>query len=179
MPQRRRMIFVLAYPEFEPIVAGHIARFRSAYEPERAKLVRPHITLVFGLRNIDPLEFIASCEKIAERVSEISVNFEDTEIAHDPFEKTHKLFLVCSTGKDHLIALHERLYDGLHRSELHPTIPFRPHMTIATHSDRAMIERLDVAAIGNLPMSGKIHSLEVVDLVENTVLSLRTIPLQN
>jgi 2'-5' RNA ligase len=176
--QRCRMIYVLAYPDFEPSVAGNIARFRRAHEPERAKLVEPHVTLVFGLRGVRPLEFVASCEKIAVDVSEIAVDFVATDIVHDPFEKTYKLFLLNSTGRDDLTALHERLYDGLNRSELHPAIPFRPHMTVATHSERAIIERLDATEIGAFPISGKIRALEIVELVEKTLVRLRTIPLR-
>jgi 2'-5' RNA ligase len=176
--QRCRMIYVLAYPEFEPSVAGNIARFRHAHEPERAKLVEPHVTLVFGLRGVRPQEFVASCEKVAVGVPEIEVDFAATEIVHDPFEETYKLFLLNTTGRDDLTALHERLYDGPQRSELHPVIPFRPHMTVATHSDRAIIERLDAAAIGAFPIAGKIRALEIVELVERTLVRLRTIPLQ-
>jgi 2'-5' RNA ligase len=176
--QRRRKIYVLAYPEFEPSVAENIARFRHAHEPERAELVEPHVTLVFGLVGVRPVEFAASCEEVAVGVFEIEVDFAATEIVHDPFEKTYKLFLMNSTGRDELTALHERLYDGPHRFELHPAIPFRPHMTVATHSDRAIIERLDAAAIGVFPNAGKIRSLVIVELVEKTLVRLRTIPLQ-
>ncbi|MBA3910167.1 MAG: hypothetical protein C0524_09835 [Rhodobacter sp.] len=172
------MVYVLAYPEFEPSVAKNIARFRSAYEPERAKLVPPHVTLVFGLVNVHPPEFVAFCEKVAESAHVLEADFVATEIVHDPFEDMHKLFLLISTGKDDLTALHERLYRGPHQSELHPTIPYRPHMTTATHADRAIIQRLDESAIGTLPISGIIHALEVVELVDKTLSSLRSIPLR-
>jgi hypothetical protein len=172
------MIYVLAYPEFEPSVAGNIARFRQTHEPEKAKLVRPHVTLVFGLRGVRQLEFVASCEKVAEGVPAIAVDFDSTEIVHDPFEKTFKLFFLNSKGRDALKALHERLYDGPRRSELHPDIPFRPHMTVATHSDRAIIERLDASEIGAFPISGIIRALEVVQQVQETLVRLRTIPLR-
>ncbi|MCU0904669.1 MAG: 2'-5' RNA ligase family protein [Tabrizicola sp.] len=172
------MIYVLAYPEFEPRVAVNIARFRHTHEPERAKLVEPHVTLVFGLRGVRPLEFVASCEEVAVGVPEIEVDFDATEIVHDPFEKTYKLLFLTSSGREVLTALHERLYDGPQRSELHPAIPFRPHMTVATHSDPAIIERLDTAEIGTFPIAGKIRALEIVEMVEKTLVRLRTIPLQ-
>ena len=44
----RVMIYVLAYPVFEPNSAERICAFRAEHEPERANLVPPHITLVFG-----------------------------------------------------------------------------------------------------------------------------------
>ena len=172
------MIYVLAYPEFEPVVADSIARFRVAHEPERAKRVRPHITLMFGLRSAHPLEFVAVCEQVAERSPKIAVEFASSEVVYDPFEKTHKLFLMVSAGKGELIALHERLYEGPHRSELAFDAPYRPHMTIATHRHRAIVEKLEVADIGPFPVHGTIEALEVVELANNTLHSLGTITLQ-
>ena len=43
------MIYVLAYPVFEPMSAERINAFRAKHEPDRAKLVPPHVTLVFGV----------------------------------------------------------------------------------------------------------------------------------
>jgi 2'-5' RNA ligase len=172
------MIYVLAYPKFEPSVEEHITRFRVTHEPERAELVPPHITLVFGLRDVQPLEFITFCEKVAERVPAVAVDFSATEIIQDTFEMTHKLLLLISNGKNTLIALHEHLYDGPHRSEKHSATPYRPHMTIATNTDRTKLERLNGAEIGAYPISGMVHALEVVEFVEKELRSLRTIPLQ-
>lgn len=172
------MIYVLAYPEFERSVAESINRFRSAYEPERARLVPPHVTLVFGIRNAHPQEFLALCEHAADHVSEFAVDFTVGDIVYDPYEKTHKLLLLGSTGKSALIALHQQLYNGPHRAELNLDIPYRPHMTVATHEDRTIIERLDVAALGAFPIPGKIRSLEVVELVDNKLRPLRTVPLR-
>lgn len=172
------MIYVLAYPEFERSVAESINRFRSAYEPERARLVPPHVTLVFGIRNAHPPDFLALCEHVADHVSEFAVDFTASDIVYDPYEKTHKLFLLGSTGKPALIALHQQLYDGPHRTELNLNAPYRPHMTVATHEDRTIIERLDVAALGAFPIPGKIGALEVVELVDSTLHPLRTIPLR-
>lgn len=172
------MIYVLAYLEFEPSIAESIHRFRSAHELERARLVPPHVTLVFGMRNTRPQDLLTLCEDVAGRVSELTVSFNEGGIVYDPFEKTHKLLLFCSTGKRRLIALHQQLYEGPHRAELNLDIPYRPHMTVATNKDRTIIERLDMAAIGDFPIAGTISALEVVELVDNTLQSFRTVPLR-
>jgi 2'-5' RNA ligase len=178
MQQRHAMIYVLAYPRFEPRVARNIAAFRSAHEPERAILVDPHITLVFGVRIAEPGAFAAFCQRAASRAREIPVEFSGSEIGYDPFEKTHKLFLVSSVGTDDLLALHERLYDGPHRRTLHPGISFKPHMTVASNRDQSIIERLDVMEIGSFPIAGRICALEVVELADNKLHLLQSIPLQ-
>ena len=171
------MIYVLAYPEFRPSVAEGINWFRTAHEPERAKLVPAHITLVFGLRKAQPHEFLAFCEDVAKHASELSVEFTTSEIVYDPFEKAHKLFLLSSIGTCALTALHNQLYKGPHRAELNLNIPYRPHMTVATDEDRRIIELLDVSTIGTLPISGTISSLQVVERIDNRLHLLRTIQL--
>ena len=175
---RRGMIFVLAYPEFETRVAERIARFRAANEPERAKLVPPHVTLVFGLRTVKVPEFLSLCDSVAKGASEFVTDFPTHEITHDPFENAHKLLLLSAVGGRRLVDLHERLYDGPQRAELHPDHPFRPHMTVATHRERSVLEQLDISELGALPITGAIRSLEIVDLVDQQLRRLRTIPLQ-
>ena len=51
------MIYALAYPVFDPSTARAIDAFRTAHEPERARLVAPHVTLVFGLTSISARDF--------------------------------------------------------------------------------------------------------------------------
>ncbi len=172
------MIYVLAYPEFEPNVAESINRFRFAHEPERARLVPPNVTLVFGLRNAHPQHLLAFCKGVAGLVSPFAVDFSASDVVYDPFEKTHKLLLLTSKGKRALTALHQQLYNGPQRAELNLDTPYLPHMTVATHEDRTIIERLDVAALVAFPISGTVRAIQVVKVADNTLHLLRTIPLQ-
>lgn len=172
------MIYVLAYPEFDPYTARRINRFRTAHEPERAALVPPHVTLVFGLRNADAKAVIALCEKVARATSELRIDFADSKIVYDPYEKNNKIFLVCGNGKDSLKDWHNQLYDGPHRIELNSDISYEPHMTVATHDDRSVLENLDLAEIGTLPLVGTIRALQVVKLDDGTLRTLETVPLR-
>ena len=171
------MIYVLAVPQFEPNVAVKIDRFRSVYEPERAKLVPPHVTLVFGLRDVRPQDLLAHCEAMARPLPQLAVDFTVSEVVYDPFEDVHKLCLLSAGGAQALTHLHHQLYDGPHRSQFNADISYRPHMTVATHKDRATVERLDVAELGVFPISGTIKAIEVFELVENALRSLGSIPL--
>lgn len=170
------MIYVLAYPQFEPSIAERIRRFRTGNEPARAKLVPPHVTLVFGLMNTRPHELLGHCEAVASRSSLFEVSFVSEKITHDPFEKTHKLLLVSSTGSSQLAALHDQLYDGVQRAEQKEDITYRPHMTVATNPDRTLVERLDTSSLGGFPLLGAIQALEVVTLENGILYHLRTIP---
>ena len=171
------MIYVLIFPEFKSDIAESIDRFRSRYEPDRARLVRPHITLIFGLRNVEPTDFIPFCGRIAEQETCAEIELPGSESIFDPYEKAYKLCLTVGAGSDRLCQLHARLYDGPHRSELDTSIPFRPHMTIATHQDRSRIEALDAGAIGPFPLLGRISAFEVVERTEKSLVSLGTFPL--
>jgi 2'-5' RNA ligase len=175
--QRQVMLYVLTYPDFEASVAEKIERFRQEYEPERARMVRPHLTLVFGLSDLGPTELIQLCEEVAKGLPPFNVEFSSTECVYDPFEQAFKLFALCGVGGNHVTALHLKLYEGSHGLEPDQEYPYRPHMTIATHRDRHVVESLDPTMIGSLPLRGTIDSLEIVDLVDGRLSSVRSVPL--
>jgi len=172
------MLYVLAYPAFEPTVAANVARFRALHEPERAVLVPPHITLVFGLTGIKPAEFVEFCTENTKNTVAVNVMFTKVEIDYDPFDRMYKLFLMIEDNHSTLSDLHRRLYLGPHRTQLHDAIPYRPHLTIATNAERGHIESLDAAEIGTFPIRGAIGSLEVVELVDGVLRRLKTLPLE-
>ncbi len=171
------VIYVLAYPVFEPSCAKRINDFRAVHEPQRATLVRPHVTLVYGL----PDEHIAAVSELIETTSrttgEISVSFDDSAVAFDPFEKTYKIFLLCGAGGSELTALHAHLYRGEHGVELNSEQPFQPHMTIATYDKRADIEKVDIRNVGGLPLIGTIRALELVQVTDGRLTTLKSVPL--
>lgn len=171
------MIYVLAYPEFEPATDDALATFRAAHEPERARLVPPHVTLVFGLRNISDEAMAEQCKRVASQTRPFKVTFADGEFIHDTFENTHKIVLPCVMGADELTMLHERLYDGPQRVELNSTIPFRPHMTIATNSERPVLETISTAVLGPFPLAAQITQLELVRVADGTLSTLHSFPL--
>ncbi len=171
------MIYVLAYPDIAPAPAQRIDQFRRAHEPDRAKLVPPHITLVFGVQGQHQAVVLRRCHEVARSSAPFAIEFSRCDVVYDPFEKTYKLFLMCALGKDALTDLHNRLYDGPHRAELNTDIPYQPHMTVATNPDRAAIERLDLGDLGPLPIAGTIRALEVVALRDGKLRALDTVPL--
>lgn len=171
------MIYVLAYPEFAPSTADALATFRAAHEPQRARLVPPHVTLVFGLRNFSAEAMADQCRRIASEARPFKVTFADGEFIHDPLENTHKIALPCVMGADELTMLHERLYDGPQRIELNPTIPYRPHMTIATNSERSVLETISTAVLGPFPLAAQITQLELVQVADGTLSNLSSFPL--
>ena len=170
------MIYVLAYPEFDQICASRIHDFRAKYEPHRAKLVPPHLTLVFGVKS----EHLPIISELAEAVSRqtpaFHITFDNHAIEFDPFEKKHKIFLLCGKGSSNVTALHNQLYDGEHRAEFSATQPFRPHMTVATCDTSAQIERINVSHVGPIPLHATLRALEVVQLSNGALSTIKTLP---
>lgn len=171
------MIFVLAYPEFEPSCTDRIQAFRTQHEPGRAGLVRAHVTLVFGVSDRYLHTVAALVEKVSSQTSAFPVGFDDHVIEFDPFEHKHKILLLCGEGARQLTALHNQLYEGEHSAEFDTTHPFRPHITIATCNERAEIEQVDLSDVGALPLYGHVLALEVVQLVEGRLKTLKSAPL--
>ena len=174
--QDREVIYVLAYPVFEPNSAERIRAFRTKHEPERAKLVPPHITLVFGVAN-EHLQRVADLVDMASgQTKAFPVAFDDYATEFDPFEKKHKMFLLCGGGNKRITYLHNRLYEGAHSIELSSAHPFKPHMTIATYDERADVDQVDIAAVGELPIRGKLSALELVQFEDGRLTTLKTVP---
>ena len=147
------MIYVLAYPVFDQRSAELIRAFREKHEPQRAKLVPPHITLVFGVAN-EHLETVSGLvDVVSRRSSAVPVAFDSHVTEFDPFEKKHKIFLRCSQGKAAVTLLHNRLYAGAHRSEFSLSHQFKPHMTIGTYNEQTDVDQVDVSAVGQFPMT--------------------------
>lgn len=169
------MIYVLAYPEFEPSVTDKIDRFRAANEPERFELVRPHITLAFAIADDKEAEVVAACKIVANESIKLMIKLMPPEIVFDPFEQAHKLCLVCADGRNALTAMHLRLNSEMSAT---PGNPFRPHLTVATNNDRASLERGDHGELPPLPIVGTIKALDVVQLAGERLTPIRTIPLR-
>lgn len=171
------MIYVLAYPQFEPHCSERIDTFRAKHEPQRAELVPPHVTLVFGVDDAHLNNLTKLVETASTRTPEFRVEFSDSKNEFDPFEQKYKIFLLCGEGSGALTSLHTQLYDGEHRAELSPEHPFRPHMTIASYAERADIEKVSTDSLGSLPIFGKVRSLVLVRFANGRLTTLKSAPL--
>lgn len=171
------MLYVLAFPKFETTLTSSLARFRAKHEPERAQLVRPHITLVFGLSGVDSEAFADFCQDTLSVAKPVPLDFDRFTVEYDPFEEKHKLLLQCGCGYDEIVSLHQRLYSGPHSQQFDHGQPYRPHMTIATNRDRASIAQLDPSVIGELPIRGILDIIELVSLNGGELKTLKSFPL--
>lgn len=172
------MLYVLAFPRFDVELTASLARFRSKYEPERARLVRPHVTLVFGLSGVEPGGFSDFCEDTLSGTRRIQLSFDRFVLDYDPFEGKHKLMLLCRCGREEIASLHRQLYLGPHSQQLDPNNPYRPHMTVATDRDPDALADLDPSAIGEFPIQGVLDTVELVSLNDGILKTLKSISLK-
>jgi len=173
------MIYVLAYPKFSKKVGRAIAEFRAEHEPERAAMVRAHITLVFGLSGLNENEFCEQCRQVAIPLEPIEFSFSNILIHKDPVEHNYKLVANVDTGTDKITKVHNAMYVGPQSSQLRSDIPYQPHMTIATNSKFEQIEAIKTRSLSvHFPLSGVIERIGVVRLEQNIVTKMAEIYLK-
>ena len=168
------MIYVLAYPKFSEQISQRLDDFRSVHEPERARLVAPHLTLVFGVEQKFAEDVVDLCEQVAATTTSISLAFSKSEISYDPFEKVNKISLVCWKGADLITDLHERFYQGLHQNAQRSDVIYRPHMTVGTNFDISKLENVDVSTIGAFPIEAECNRLSIVELNGNELQAIKS-----
>jgi 2'-5' RNA ligase len=158
------MLYVLAYPALAQDAAERIETFRQTHEPERAGLVRAHITLVFGTRSIELEDLSSRVAVLAAETAPFAITLDRAEQVESP-GSLHNIFLLAGIGKEKLASLHRKLYAGRLSAELLPGMPFRAHMTIATSAAKEPLHSAmrDVTMIG-LPVPGMIDALQIVAL---------------
>ena len=129
---------IMIFPKFDNIEL--IENIRSQYDP-LYKHVAPHITLVF------PFKSELTTSAIEDHIKEICANIRPFRIGLQGIsQEAHGfMFLNIVEGKDQLIDLHQKLYQGL-LTEFYPDFlrgnQFQPHMTVGRILDNADLARI-------------------------------------
>lgn len=113
-----------------------IEKIRQKHDPLH-NLVPPHITLIF------PFESEISNEELKQHIIEHIKGLEAFDIHANNVVTNHKdyLFLQIKEGKEKIITLHDRLYQGLLQTFLREDIPYVPHITVGRkNSERDALE---------------------------------------
>ena len=126
----------MIFPEFENIAI--INQIREKYDP-LAKLIRPHITLVF------PFEDKMSNKKLLNILNEKLTGIKPFKIELQGFSKCEDgfgnyLFLNVIKGRDEIIKIHNLLYDNeFHKFKA--DLVYLPHMTVGKLKDNFELEQ--------------------------------------
>ena len=116
---------ILIFPNFPNIEV--ISRIRDTYDP-LAKLVAPHITVVFPIESeISDEELRDFLERKLEHVRPFHIRLQGVIKKEDAFG--NYLFLQVKEGRDELRQIHDLLYSD-ELEEYDYGFPYEPHMTI-------------------------------------------------
>ena len=127
---------IVIFPAFENIAM--INQIREKYDP-LAKLIRPHITIVF------PFEDEMSNEKLLDILNERLAGVKPFKIELQGFSKCEDefgnyLFLNVIKGSDEIIKIHNLLYDNeFHKFDA--GLAYLPHMTVGKFKNNFELEQ--------------------------------------
>lgn len=169
---------MLMYPEFTLEDRARIDGYRAVFELERAKMVEPHVTLVFGVKGIAQRALVGLSETVARGQGAFEVSFDRIRFERDMLDGVVKGYLDIGTGGEVVRGVHNALYRGTHAKEYRQEITFVPHMTIATLDDEGQIEIATREAQRiTLPLRGRISALSVMRLSKGKLAPLAEIGL--
>lgn len=122
---------VMVFPKFNNL--DIIDSIRKKYDP-LAKLVPPHLTLVF------PFKSELTQERIFSELEELLSDYKAFKlVCHGVVKESNTygnyLFLSVLEGMDNLIEIHDYLYDGIFRT-YRSDVQYVPHLTIGNLHDK-------------------------------------------
>ncbi|MEM7253220.1 MAG: 2'-5' RNA ligase family protein [Pseudomonadota bacterium] len=170
--------YALCYPTFSPEDGRLVEQFRRTFEPDRARLVGAHVTLVFGTGLVAPPELSRLVRRAIGTIPRFSTTLARVATDEDPISGSFKLYLVPSDGQAQFRSMYRRLHAGRLARDVRPNTPFAPHITIATSRIEADIAQARVEARAlPLPMAATIDSVVIASLRDHILSEVDTIPL--
>lgn len=126
---------IMIFPEFDNMEV--IDKIREKYDP-LAKLVRPHITIVFPFDSDKSNEDLkVLLEKRLQSVKPFKLEMASVSKHEDRFG--NYLFLEVTQGKKELCHIHDILYQN-EFSDYDLGLPYVPHITISKISERYKLD---------------------------------------
>jgi len=173
-----RRLFTLAYPLLSAADRALIGAFRAEYDQFQMHVVEPHFTFVFGTTGVREDVYFKHVRRIAAASAAVTFHCRYAMLGADDSDVTAYVFLVPDEGNSALSLLHDQLYTGPLVSYLRLDLPYVPHITIGTLSDREKAKCLcDELNARGLSIAGKVESLTVAAMVDNKVQDLRSFAL--
>lgn len=155
-----------------------VEAFRRLHEPSRAGLVPAHVTLVFGVAAGDGSALVRHAADCAAASCPIDLSFDAVRDFSEPGDAGFKLFVMVGQGREALCALHRALYRGQLAGQRRDDLPFEPHMTVASCSDRHALDRARSGSTGlGLPLAGRVDSIVVAALERDGLHGIAQLPL--
>lgn len=156
------MLYTVAYPRLSPEDAEFINEYRHVHDLPYRDVVGPHFTLVFGCDEIPEPDYLKHIGSSVSTCRRIRFTCRYAMLGADAEEEVAYVFLVPDEGHSEISLLHDRLYTGPLAPHLRLDIPFTPHISIATLTDRGEAKGLCDELNGHgLSISGRLDSVTV------------------
>ena len=169
---------LVAYPLLEEADRQWIESIRGRHDPQASRIAA-HFTLVFPVEvAVEPVVEHTSARLLDAR----SIRFvlRRAEALPDRLGGGCHVFLVPEEGRDEIVALHDRLYEGVLLPYLRDDMPFLPHITVGGCGDLGECERLAEALNGGeLTVCGTVSSIDLVEVRNDDVKTLTTVRLED
>jgi len=169
-----KTLYTLAYPVLSSADRQRIEAFRREHDPHFSA-IGAHFTMVFGCNAVAEDTYKAHVEAISRCAQPIRFSCRYVMQSADDEEERVHLFLVPDEGYSLLSRLHDDLYRGPLAACLRLDIPFVPHITIASFSDRLAAKRMcDTLNAQGVAIDGIVDALTVATMEEQKVRKLQT-----
>lgn len=170
-----RLLYTLGFPDLSPADRRMIEGFRRDHDLPYRDVVEAHVTLVFGIENIDPAAYVGHVKAVADGSGPINFVCRYAMLGNDHANDDGYVFLVPDEGFSGLSLLHDRLYSGPLAPYLKLELPFIPHITIGTLADRGEAKALCDGLNGTgVHIAGSLTTLSVCTLQDGKVRVLAT-----
>jgi 2'-5' RNA ligase len=173
-----RRLYTVAFPRFSVQEAAFIDAFRAENDARSHALIDAHLTLVFGCAAVPESDYLAHVQQVAERTGPIPFRCRYAMLGADDETERAYVFLVPDEGHAALSLLHDRLYAGPLADHLRLDLPYTPHITIASSTDRRHAKGLcDALNATSLDIHATVEALSIGSLDETRFAVLATLPL--
>lgn len=169
---------VIAYPELEQADFDWIQSYRQKNDARYFGLVKPHVTFVFAVHDIERDDFVREVKKQA-RFTSFDVVFNVATINRDDSGEYFHEFLVPDTGYSDVVKLHDKLYADKFAHLLRLDIDFIPHIGIGnSNNGKESKTRIDELNAQDVSIKGRITSLDIVEYRDNVITTIDKVLLQ-
>jgi hypothetical protein len=168
-------VFVIAPLTLQDADAKRIATLRDAYDPH-AKIVPPHVTLVFALDDGLEERAVARVRSAAAAFSSIALRFTRATVTRDYENSAWYLFLMPREIPAGLVELHRRLNTAPLLEA--PDVVFDAHLSLGRFKERVLADAVarDANAEG-VNLTARIEALTVLRFDGAEVQSRVDVPL--
>jgi len=165
------LLYTLAYPSLSAADADRIEAFRRLHDPQH-DIVAAHFTLVFACGEVVERTYVEHVASVSRMFSPISFSCRYAMLGTDEAARGYA-YLVPDEGYSGISRLHDALYGGLLADHLRLDIPFVPHMSLASSTDRPAAKRLcDELNAAGVQIHGSIERLSVAALRDGRICKL-------